>query len=55
MPYLIPLNICFAITFYSMFISAYHREKFYLFHLLLFFLNALVALYAIFYHFGLLK
>ncbi len=51
----VPVNICFAIIFYSMFISAYHREKPYLSHLLLFLLNALVALYAVFNYFGLLK
>lgn len=55
MSVLIPVNICVAIIFYSMFISAYHREKFELWHLLLFLMNALVSMYSIFNYLGLLK
>ncbi len=55
MPILIPVNICFALITFSMFISAYHREKYYFSHLFIFLLNALVVLYVVFNYFGLLK
>ncbi|HEM3697683.1 TPA: hypothetical protein U1C85_000726 [Streptococcus suis] len=52
---LTPVNIIFALVFYSMFISDYHRSKPYLMNLLLYLVNGLLALYHIFIYFGLLK
>ncbi len=55
MPIVIPVNICFAIITFSMFISAYHREEPYFSYLFSFLLNALVVLYVVFNYFGLLR
>ncbi|MBF0786700.1 hypothetical protein IR123_02035 [Streptococcus sp. 19428wC2_LYSM12] len=55
MSVLIPANICVAIIFCSIFISAYHRDKVYLLYLFFFLMNALVSLYALFSYFNLLK
>lgn len=55
MSILIILNIIFTFVSYSMFVSDYHRKEPYSFNLFLFVMNALVSLYAILNHFGLLK
>lgn len=55
MSILIPLNIIFALIFYPMFISNYHRKEPYLLNLFIFLINAIVSLYSIFIYFGLLK
>lgn len=55
MPVAIPINICFAIMFFSMFISSYHRREAYLAPLIGFMLNTLIVLYIFFIYFGLLK
>ncbi len=55
MSIIIPLNIILTLIFYPMFISNYHRKEPYFLNLFIFLMNALVSLYAILNHFGLLK
>ncbi|CYU35199.1 Uncharacterised protein [Streptococcus suis] len=50
-----PVNIIFALVLYPMFIINYHRRDSYLLYLLLFLMNALVALYSIIPYFASLK
>lgn len=52
---LTPINIILTLIFYPMFISAYHKEKPYIFNLLAFLINAIVALYQLLFYFILLK
>lgn len=50
-----PLNIILALIFYPMFISKYHKEEPFLFNLFCFVINAVVALYQLFFYFVFLK
>ena len=55
MSILIIFNLIFAIASYGMFISSFHRNKPFVFFLVIFIINALSVLLALFNYFGLIK
>lgn len=55
MSILIIFNLIFAIASYGMFISSYHRNKPFVFFLVIFTINAFAVLLSLFIYFGLIK
>ena len=55
MSILIIFNLIFAIASYGMFLSSFHRDKPFVFFLVVFIMNAFVVLLSLFHYFGLIK